>query len=166
MIIDNKGRLFGKINLLDIFFVLVLIAAIALAYVLFAGGGQAENKLHITYTVEVQNQDAAYFNHVIPGEQVMDGVTKGAMGKIAAVSTEPAKIISQKNDTLVLSNPQGRFDGLIQIEAEADVAYPDILLDGQTIKIGKEVALRSESVAMHGFIVAIDYDAEQLEEVK
>ncbi len=166
MIIDNKGRLFGKINLLDVFFVLILIGVLFVAYILFAGGGQADNKLHVTYTVEVQNQDAAYFEHVIAGEQVTDGVTKASMGKITDFSKEPAKVISQKNDTLVLSNPQGRFDGLIQIEAEADVAYPDILLDGQTIKIGKEVALRSESVAMHGFIVAIDYDAEQLEEVK
>ncbi|MBQ4517235.1 MAG: DUF4330 domain-containing protein [Clostridia bacterium] len=166
MIIDNKGRLFGKINLLDVFFILVLLAALAVGYLLFADGGSSAGTIPVVYTVEIQNQDAAYFEHINEGEQVIDGITKTPMGKIVGFSKEPAKIIAQADDKLVLASPENRFDGYVQIEANASVAYPDLLLDSEAIKIGKAVALRSESAAMHGYIVAMDYDEEQLKEAK
>lgn len=166
MIIDNKGRLFGKINLLDVFFILVLLAALGVAYLLFAGNGSSVGEIPIVYTVEIQNQDAAYFEHITEGEKVIDGITKSPMGKIVGFSKEPAKIVTQANDKLVLATPEGRFDGYVQIEANAAVSYPDLKLENEAIKIGKAVALRSESAAMHGYIVAMDYDEEQLKEAK
>jgi len=166
MIIDNKGRLFGKINLLDVFFIFILLAALGVGYLLFTDGGSQSKTITVTYTVEIQNQDEAYFEHINKEEQVINGVTKAPMGKIVGFSKESARILAQADDKLVIASPEGRFDGFVQIEAEASVSYPDFLLEGEAIKIGKAVALRSESAAMHGYIVAMDYDTEQLKEAK
>lgn len=166
MIVDNKGRLFGKLNLLDLLFALILIAVIFVAYALLSDNSTGGNTKPITYTVEVQNREAAYFEHIVPGEQVTDGVTKAKVGVIKSFKKEPAKVLEQADDRMVLARPEDRFDGYVQIEANASVEYPHLLLDGVDVKVGKEVAFRSESLAIRGYIVAIDYDAEQLKEAK
>ena len=167
MIVDNKGRLFGKLNLLDLLFFLILVAVIAVAIVMFSGGKSLSNStIPVTYTVEVQNREAAFFDHLVEGEQVINGVTKARMGKIVSFTKEPAKVLTQAGDKFVLAMPENGYDGYIQITADATVAYPDMLLDGEALKIGKSVALRSESLAIQGYIVAIDYDSEQLKGAK
>ncbi len=166
MIIDEKGKLFGKVNLLDLILAVIMIAAIAVACILFAGGPKTGATLPVTYTVEIQNKDEAYFSHVVLGETVTDGVTGVYVGKIKGFEKKPATIIAQADNRLVATNPEGRFDGYVQIEVEAGVSYPDLLASDIELKIGSDVAFRSESLAMHGYIVDIDYDAAQLEEVR
>lgn len=169
MLIDEKGKVFGKLNILDLFFILILLVVIIGAGVYFTRGKQTDTQtLPVTYTLEIQNRDAAYFEHVKVGERVTDGVTKTYMGKIAGFSKQPSQVLTQADDTLLLSHPEGRYDGYVVIEADAEVSYPDISVGDQngTLKIGKSMALRSESLAMRGYIVAIDYDEELLEEVR
>ena len=85
MLIDEKGKIFGKLNLLDLFFILILLVAVIGACVYFARGGKNTGAtIPVTYTLEIQNRDAAYFEHVKEGEQVTDGVNKTYMGKIVS----------------------------------------------------------------------------------
>lgn len=166
MFIDEKGRLFGKVNLLDIFFVLLFIAAILVVVMLFGGKSSNTSTLPVTYTLEVRNEEASYFDNVHVGEQVVDGVTKARMGKIVGFTKKQAHVLEQANNKMAIFTPEGRYDGYITIQVDATVAYPDLMSNGQPIKIGEEVAYRSESLAMRGYIVAIDYDEETLRGMK
>ncbi len=169
MLIDEKGKVFGKLNLLDLCFLIILVIAMIGAGIYFVRGNQTtEGTIPLTYTLEIQNRDAAYFEHVKVGEQVTDGVTKAYMGKIVGFSKQPSQVITQADGELLLSHPEGRFDGYVVIEADAKVSYPNIMIGDETatLKIGKSLALRSESLAMRGYVVSMDYDREQLEEVR
>lgn len=168
MLIDEKGKLFGKINLLDLVIVLLIVLVLAGAAYLYASGGIGAKgeTLPLRYTVEVTNKDEAYFAHIIEGEKVIDGVTKAPMGKIAALSTKPATISAQADDKMVTTTIPGKLDGYIEIEADAIVAYPDLMLEKQALKVGMPVAIRSESAALHGYVVEISYDEELLKEMK
>ncbi|MBE7047912.1 MAG: DUF4330 domain-containing protein [Ruminococcaceae bacterium] len=166
MIIDEKGRLFGKLNILDILFVLILIILIAGAYMLFSTNSKTDTVVPVTYTLEIKNCDAAYFANVHIGEQVTDGVTKAVMGRIVDFKQAPAEVLTEANNKIVMSYPKDRFDGYVTIEAQASVVYPDLILDGEPIKIGQLVAYRSESLAMRGYIIDIQYDIEQLRGMK
>ncbi|MBR6729403.1 MAG: DUF4330 domain-containing protein [Clostridia bacterium] len=168
MMMDEKGKLFGKINLLDLFLVLLALAVLAGAAIFFLGGGtlSAEKTIPLTYTVEIKNKDAEYFEHIKKGEQVQDGITKTYAGEIYDCSTLPATQITQADNELILSEIEGRLDGYVKIQADASVSYPDLIIGKEAVKIGKSVALRSESVAMHGYIVDITYDSDQLKEMK
>ena len=162
--IDEKGKLFGKINLLDLILVLIGIAVLAAACFLFAGKGDKAGTVPVVYTVEIQNKDEAYFSHVIPGETVTDGITGVYVGKIKAFEKKRATILSQSNDKLLAVTPEGRYDGYVQIEADASLSYPDLLISDIDIKIGTSIAFRSESLAMHGYIVDIEVDENLLGE--
>ncbi|MBQ2696872.1 MAG: DUF4330 family protein [Clostridia bacterium] len=162
MIIDEKGKLFGKLNLLDLILLILLVAIIVVACFFFSGKKQTSATIPVVYTVEVQNKDAAYFENVVTGETVKDGITGAYVGKIVGFDKNPALLIGQADDKLVASSPEGRYDGLVKIEIEANVSYPDMFASDIPLKIGTDVSFRSESLAMHGYIVDIDYDAEAL----
>lgn len=169
MFIDDKGKMFGKVNLLDVLILLILIAAVLFGgwYFLRNKGGDG-SKLSVSYTVEVTQKEEAYFDHIVEGESVVDGKTKQAMGTIVSFEKKPARVLSQNNENLSLeySDLEGKYDGYIVIRVDADLDYPDFKSGDETLKIGKSVAYRSESAAIHGYIVGIDYDEEKLKEMK
>lgn len=162
MILDEKGKLFGKINLLDLLLLVLLVAVIIVACIFFSGKKQASATIPVIYTIEIQNKNEAYFKNVVEGETVKDGITGAYVGKIVGFEKKPAFLVGQANDKLVASSPEGRFDGLIKIEIDANVLYPDMFASDIPLKIGTDVSFRSESLAMHGYIVNLDYNAEDL----
>ncbi len=169
MFIDEKGKIFGKVNLLDILIILIVIAAVLFgAWYFMRNKGGDGSKLPVSYTVEVVQKDEAYFEHIIEGESVVDGKTKQPMGTIVSHEKRPARILTQNNENLTLeySTIPGKYDGYIVIEVDADIDYPDLKSGDEAVKIGKSVAYRSESAAIHGYIVGIDYDEEKLKEMK
>lgn len=169
MFIDDKGRLFGKVNLLDLIIVLVIIAVLAFGGWYFLGGnaGSADT-LTVDYTIEVLQQNPEYFDFIIEGEKVVDGVTKQPMGEIVSFKTQPSRLLTQNNENLSLGYDEieGKLDGHIVIRLDAEVAYPDLKSGDEEIKIGKSVAYRSESAAIKGYIIGMDYDSEKLEEMR
>lgn len=169
MFIDEKGKLFGKVNLLDLLVVLIIVAALVFGGYYFIGkDGAVGSKMTIEYTVEVVKKDSEFFDYIIPGEAVVDGKTKQPMGEIVSFEKHDCRIISQDNRdlSLKLDTVEGKYDGTIKIRIDADVAYPDFKSGNETIKIGKSVAYRSESAAIHGYIIGIDFDEEALKEMK
>ncbi len=169
MFIDDKGKLFGKLNILDLIIVLVIVAVLLFGgwYFMRGGAGGAET-LTVDYTVEVLQQKPEYFDFIIEGEKVLDGVTKQPMGEIVSFKTQPSRLLTQNNDNLTLgySEVEGKLDGHIVIRLDAEVAYPDLKSGDEKIKIGKQVAYRSESAAIKGYIIGMDYDNEKLEEMR
>ncbi len=169
MFIDDKGRLFGKLNLLDLIIVLIIIAVLAFGGWYFArGGAGSAETLTVDYTVEVLQKDPEYFDYIIEGEKVVDGVTKQPVGEIVSFETQTSRYLTQNNETLSLGYEEieGKLDGHIVIRLDAEVAYPDLKSGDEKIKIGKQVAYRSESAAIKGYIIGMDYDNEKLEEMK
>ena len=103
MFIDEKGKIFGKVNLLDLIIILVIILAVMFGgYYFISHKGADGSKLTILYTVEVTKKDEAYFSHIIEGENVVDGKTKQPMGRIVSYEKMPARILTQNNETMSL----------------------------------------------------------------
>ena len=164
--IDEKGKLFGKINVLDLIFILVIIAAVALAGMLILNRDSIEATVSTDYVVEIKNMEEAYFDNAIIGETVKDGVTGEYVGEIVAFEKKPARVLVEAGNQMKFAEPQGRFDGYVTIRCQSSVIYPDLMVSNQVIKIGKKVAYRSESLAMHGYIVDINFDKKQTKEAQ
>ena len=62
-VIDKKGKLFGKLNIIDLLAILLIVAVLALiGYKLTSNsGGLAGAGQKVVYTVEVKNVDAAVY---------------------------------------------------------------------------------------------------------
>lgn len=169
MIIDKKGKLFGRINILDILIVLILIVAVYFAGAGFLSrisGGKVtvKNTMEVIYTVEVTKQTSEYFDKISPGNIVFHTNSKEPGGTVIECQLKPAvyEVENKENMTFENAEVDGMYDGYIKIKATADVNYPDLTLDSEAIKIGKFVSYRTESVIMKGHITAIEYDHDEL----
>lgn len=165
MILDEKGKLFGKVNLLDVIIVGMVIAVLVAAYLFFSRpGSKAAGTLQTVYTVEVTQMDEAYFEHIKPGEAVENGQTRDPMGTVLSVEVKPARVVATnaRDGVFQMDELEGKYDGLVTISCDAQVEYPDLMAGKEALKIGKRLALRSESTAMHGYIVGMQYDEEEM----
>ena len=72
-LVDEKGKLFGKLNIIDLLVILLLIAAVALIgwKVLNKDGASNASRTILTYTVEVEGVDPEVYEGIktyVPGE--------------------------------------------------------------------------------------------------
>lgn len=170
-IIDEKGKLFGKINLIDLLVVLVLIAAILFLAVRFTRGGDADpvgSSTKLNYTVlvtgispdvyaEVQRQlaNAGGADQLMAnGEMVSAYVT----GVTAAphINFQP-----DANGVVIASEEQGddaRLD--LTFTVEATVPDPTVNLVGtQEIRVGKTHILKTTHFEFsYGSILTCDWE--------
>lgn len=164
MVVDEKGKLFGKINILDLIIIAVVVLALVFGLLMFTRDKAASGTVRTVYTIEVLQEEPEYFDHIIVGEPVEDGQTRDPMGKIVDVEISPSEFVATNmtDGKFQIEELEGKYDGLISIELDAEVKYPDIIGGKEAIKIGKKLALRSSSAAMTGFVVAMDYDEQEM----
>ena len=77
-IIDKKGKLFGKLNIIDLIAVILIVAVVALlGYKLTSnqGGGLAGEGQPVVYTVKIRNVDQRIYDFI------QDEVDKGQIGR-------------------------------------------------------------------------------------
>ncbi len=147
--IDEKGRLFGKINLIDLLVILMVLAAAA-ALVWKLGGKSAakavvKNDFPVTYTVLVSEvpADAARFAETQIGTSLVNN------GKIL-----DAKIISAE-----LSNPDveaGRTDLRLTIDGSTVFSGNVYKVGSQEIRVGYEYIVKTSELELTGIITAME----------
>jgi len=168
MIIDKNGKIFGKINILDIIILLVVLVFILLgSKALFSGIISNQNNqktTEVVYTLEVAKEDADFFDSIKEGDTVFKKNTKEPSGEVVSCDVKPAKYLTAnlENLTYEITEAEDKFDGHVKIKVTADIDYPDLKVDGEALKIGKELAIRTENTVMNGYIIDLEYDKEMM----
>ncbi len=139
-VIDEKGKLGGKINIIDLIVILVVLAAIvAVAFLGSRGAGSDAQPEHIIFTVEVQGVDEDVYHTIqnqIPAQlMASDELQDGYVTAVEGVKVEEndiARIEAAKSTYYVGLHPgqAGTYDILVTIEAN--------LYDTVTSKIGTQ----------------------------
>lgn len=161
MIIDKKGKLFGKINILDIFIVILFICILFVAVKFLSPsliGGDGAKTPEVVYTIEVTNQPLSFFESIEKGDMVYGENTTEQMGTIEAVNTMPSVInVEDKESMKIVKNTiPDKYDGLVKVRSKAEISNPDITVSGKDIKVGELAARRTENTILRGYIVAIE----------
>lgn len=163
-LIDEKGRLFGKLNLIDLLVVLLVIVVIA-AVVWKIGGPKIEQTIQsvapaprMEYEVICANvsNDVCNYALTMVGDQLM---ASGEMldGKIVNVETEPNYIVTTDaaGNPVNAPNPKAK-DLRFTIEcavSQADYAY---VVGTQEIRVGKSHIVKTVNLEINGTITRID----------
>ena len=113
-LVDEKGKLFGKLNIVDLLVIIVIVAAaVLLAFKLLGGsGGVGAAVPQVTYTVRVMEVDQATYDSV---RQYVDSA-------------------SGKQDQL-MANGQLLDGYIVDVTAEAHVAAPGDKVGGETLDL-------------------------------
>lgn len=121
--IDNKGRLFGKINIVDLLIVLLIVTAIGATVYKFGFSAHSdvnESDLKIEYVLKTRGVREFTSNSINPGDEIYDEETDDFIGIVTDVRKEEAMDFITKADGTIEYVPKPeRYDVFITVESDA-----------------------------------------------
>jgi len=159
--IDEKGRLFGKINIIDFLVVVILlVAAIAVGFKLLRGSSffqDAPQKYTINYTVKVSDIQPEVFHGIqaYPEDVLMAGGKLYPEAKVISVTSEPHPAnatVSNQSGTLLIPLEQDLLDLTFTIQAEIEDPITS-LVGTQEVRIGKTHIVKTAHYELMGGVI-------------
>ena len=125
-IIDNKGRLFGKVSLIDIFVLLAVVAILAGVYVrnfvLDTTAAGSNPDVTITYKAKIQGISNLLTDQFHVGDEFFDDTFKASHGVVKEIEIKPHETWQATPDgDYVKVYPPQRSDVYLTIEASGTV---------------------------------------------
>jgi hypothetical protein len=159
-IIDERGRLFGKVSVIDLAVILIiLVMAAAYYFRTNAGkdGAEISSSVEVRYEMTVREVRQTTVDLLRVGDPVYDehGVN---MGVIETVSHAPALIKSALTDgSYVDSTSEGRFDVTMTLKANCAVADGHIFAERKTeLSIGAQIPILTKYIKTSAWITNIE----------
>jgi FlaG/FlaF family flagellin (archaellin) len=159
-IIDENGRLFGKISVIDIAVILVVAVVATAAYLKFNVIGETATSVKTTpttYTVLVRGIRQTTADMFRPGDAVYNesGLT---LGEVAAVETAPATTLATLQDgRYIISGIEERVDMTITVSANCSRSAGRFFVERTyELNVNSDYNLRSKYVTVYGTLMTID----------
>ena len=145
---DEKGRLFGKINIVDLLVILVVIVGAVFVGLKLTGHGgvlpgSSGGKTPVTYTVLVENVEPEVYEnikgYVERGDATLMASGELLDGQVVDVSAEPhvqSATLGTVSNTLVLPIGEGKLDLTFTIKCNV-VNATTTEIGTQEVRIGK-----------------------------
>lgn len=156
-IIDEKGRILGKINVIDFIAIVLIVNIVPMSYF---GSKLASYKKPVPEKNEVKLEVQIKFQRVMPelasflSEGNTDGEETGRLKKITVNKNAELVALGKNDQAVVMQDPTAReitatFD-LICIEEDGYVKYK-----GYVVKIGNAIVFSTNLYTIQGFVVGI-----------
>jgi hypothetical protein len=149
MIIDSKGKLFGKVSIVDIIIVLIVVLAIV-----FVGYKYTKTKttspdksqsVQMSFYIEETNDFTA--NSIKVGDKVVDFIQNSTMGSVTKVEVAPS--VSYANNSegkFVTSTKEGYSSVKVTIEGKGILTSNGLSIFGNTYLIGQNYNVKIGNV--------------------
>lgn len=155
-LMDGKGRLFGKINIVDLLIVLFLIAIAAGGYLFFFGGSEKKvvETAKVVYEFEITNVNKDFMDAITTGDPIRDSVRGNELGTVVSKESRQATMLNEDliNGRYVIADVPDAYDVVIAIEADADITPANIIIGGAEVKVGKKFFIKGKGYANQGFV--------------
>lgn len=160
MLTDKKGKLFGKFNVIDLIFVLIIAIAVLATVYKFGFSANKDATVaadRIEYVLKAEKVRMFTVDAFEIGDTVYDDESSKPIGVITKVDYKPTEQYFYKNDgTIVKSVMPERYDAYVTIECDARISDDGYYANGtkqiakfSTIKITTqkvEVTTKVDSV--------------------
>lgn len=156
-IIDEKGKLFGKLSILDIAVVLVIVLAIGGVYISKSKTIKISKPTTVVYTAELIDLSKDIADGIKPGDILNDSAKNTDLGKIIeVVEKKPYELINEnkQNGSYVKAVVPNRYVAKVVIENNAATVKKDeTMISDFDIKVGKTINVRSTYYVARGVIL-------------
>ncbi|RJQ08306.1 MAG: DUF4330 domain-containing protein [Bacillota bacterium] len=158
-LLDEHGRLFGRVNLVNAVVALVVVAAVAAgAYKLMVveDTGVAETG-EVIVTFEVRDVRQPSVDAVSVGETVYGFETQIPLGPVVEKRAEPhLEPVVTADGRVVMAEVPGHFDLFLVVRGRAAVGPRAISLSGRELKIGIELSVTGRLFSFKSTIVGLE----------
>jgi hypothetical protein len=155
--IDENGRVFGVVNVIDLLVVLLVLAVVAagVALVLGSGDGGGDDTQSETATITIRADSVQpYVADAVPPVGDLEG---GNVTGIENKTVEPATIVTTNStgDVLVREHPRLKT---VTVTVTVNVSRTEgtLVYDQQRLKIGNSVSLDLNTVDLRGNVTAVE----------
>ncbi|MDD7362574.1 MAG: DUF4330 domain-containing protein [Peptoniphilus sp.] len=159
--IDRKGRLFGKINIIDLIFLLILIVALVAGVSRYRNSSvSVENQTKGKMTLLVDNIREPSVENIIVGEDLYGKEKDVYFGKIVDKNVKPYEDATEYQGEWIKAPVPDKYSVYVDVDVdvtETDKAY---MVGGQEVRVGTEYQLKSKSIGFTGVCVGISVDGE------
>jgi len=155
-LIDNKGRILGLINIIDLFVILIIIALVGK----FAVKAQQKNIGAETKNIEVvllvKDVRDATANAIKEGDIVRETKSNNLLGKIKDVKTIPAETLVETADGTVVNYPNPVLkDVYITLDGSGTAGENAIVLGSNEIRIGTVLQIKTNTYGVLSTVMGI-----------
>jgi len=158
-IIDDKGRLFGKFNILDLGIILmILVLGLAGFYKLKANNVATFIKPKpVDIRVIVRAREQTSLDEIKVGDILKEYDTGIVLGEIKSIDIKPAVIeVETVDGEIKLAEIPERYDFYIDIDASATINENSIVSGNKELRIGNKLVLRTKTYALESYILEIN----------
>lgn len=158
--IDEKGRLFGKINIVDLLVILVIVIAAAVLGVKFLGPNSTiavnPKTTQVTYKVLVESVQPEVYENIqqyIPSTLMASGeLLDGQVTSVEATPHGGDVTVNTTGDTVAFTADKGLLD--LTFTVECNIANPITTEIGtQEVRVGKTHILKTDKFELNGVIL-------------
>ena len=158
-IVNEKGKLFGIINVIDLSVILIL-------GLLLVGGAQrlktrpivVSDESPAIITFEVSDIRLATVENIVKGDPVYHYDKGGFIGNIEDVTYEPYKEPVEFNGQWVNAEVPDKYVATFKVKADVK-DNPDVIIAGdEQIRIGVEFRVKNKKIALFARVMGIEVE--------
>lgn len=158
-LMDKKGGLLNKLNIVDFIIIAVILSLVAGVYFVFFGGSdkQVVETSKVIYEFEITNVNKDFVDAITPGDPIRDNIRGNEIGTVVSKVSRNATMLNEDliNGRYVIADVPDRYDVVITIEGKANITPANIIVGGAEIKVGKKFSIKGKGYANQGFVTKI-----------
>lgn len=158
-LIDDKGRIFGKFNILDLFIIAMII-------VLGVGGFYKVKKVNPTNIIKpkpidlkiiVMEREKFSADMIKKGDILKEYDTGIVLGEITDIEANPAAAeVATIDGEIKIAEIPDRYDLLITVDAKAMITENAIMSGNKELRIGNKLVLRTKTYALDSIVLEVN----------
>ncbi len=167
-LIDDKGKLFGLVNLLDlivVIFIVVIVGVIGMKVVNNPESyavDSADNIKNMYVTVRCQSVSDSFIESLEPGDKLLaqNAYTGGEVYEIGEIT--PAEYTGvDDNGNVVISEHPYLKDVYVTLVTEQNIDSPVLKINGQEARVGTKIFFKTQKVETPAMVMSIEFEDKQ-----
>ncbi|MBE7031143.1 MAG: DUF4330 domain-containing protein [Ruminococcaceae bacterium] len=160
MILDKKGKLFGKVSVIDLAVILIVLIAIGATVFKFGLSPHRDvvvSDASIEYTFKIKGLRDFSAKQFAVGDAVYDAEAKKAIGKIVDVSLEPAtEYLHNADGTIAETEKPEKSDVYLTIQSDARITNEGYFANGtRQIAVGSSIDISTQKIECSGKVTQV-----------
>ncbi len=162
-LIDEKGRLFGKLNIIDLLVILLILAVLG-RFVMKVDFKQANDGKGVEVETQTVEYDFVVLNvrdvtvaAVQEGDAVKDSKTNVSMGTVTKVESVPHvdEFITPEGEVMLVES-KIYYDMTVTLETPAIANENTILVNKKELRVGAQITLQAANFSISGNVWRIE----------
>lgn len=163
-IIDDKGRLFGKVNLLDLFVIIFVCAIIFVIASKFISNPEAYetnnggNVEDMYVTLKCQGVPEGFYESLQVGDKLLaqNAYTGGEIYKIYDPTPAEYTGVDDKGQVVISNHPYLQ-DVVVELVTKQNVDSPVLKVNGQEVRTGLKIFFKTQKVESPATVLGISF---------